>query len=514
MKQVLGITYSLLITFFCTAQEEDIKAAKTPISEIPDCSKKEELIQTKHRVTIGGKQIEYLAVAGNYILKDEKCNPTGSIFFVSYTKENPDPSEDRPITFCFNGGPGSSSVWLHLGLLGPKRVQLNENGKASPPYRFIENEFSLLDETDLVFIDPISTGYSRAILPYETKQFHGYTEDIKSVAEFIRIYLTQNKRWDSPKFIAGESYGTTRAAGLAAHLLDEHYIYVNGLILISTILNFQCVDFEDGNDLPYLLFLPTYTASAWYHKKLSPELQENFLSTIQAAREFVIDDYARALFKGALLTPLEKQQVLENLSKFTGLSVEYIDRCNLRVASDRFRKELLRNQEETLGRFDSRFKGVDVDAAGECPEYDPSAAAIFGAFTATMNQYLLTDLEYKKESEYKILTNVFPWDYGNKKCYFNVSDTLRSVMTKNGNLRVFVANGYYDLATPFFETEYTFNHLGLRPQFQNHVTMKYYDGGHMMYIEEPILKQMKEDLTNYYRKTRIDQTSARFHLSR
>lgn len=484
----------LLISSISFAEEEKNK-----------CNDKEEFYETTHQLKINGKTIDYKATVGNILLKDDKCDPKASLFFISYTKEGVSNPIDRPITFCFNGGPGSSSVWLHLGVFGPKRVFLNENGDALPPYHLVDNEYSLLDETDLVFIDPVSTGYSRAIPPEDAKNYHGVDEDIKSIAEFIRIYLTRYHRWDSPKFIAGESYGTTRAAGLAGHLHDELFIYTNGIILISSVLNFQSIEFSSGNDLPYLLFLPSYTATAWYHQKLSPELQANFVETLQASRDFVINDYSTALFKGDLLSPQDKIRMTNQIAKFTGLSPQYVERSNLRIDIMRFTKELLRDQKRTVGRFDGRFKGIDSDSVGERIEYDPSAEAIFGAFTSTLNHYLTTDLKWPKESDYKILINVRPWKYGAENQYLNVADTLRDVMTKNNHLRVFVGNGYYDLATPFFATEYTFNHLGLDPTLLNHVTMKNYEGGHMMYIFHPTLVKLKQDLSTFFSNTLSSQ---------
>lgn len=498
---VVGLSCAWMFSFYLNAEEVKKEAEKEKETEIGKCKDKEEFSDTSHQVTINGTPIAYKAVAGTLILKDDKCDPKASIFFISYTKEGETNLSERPITFCFNGGPGSSSVWLHLGVLGPKRVYMNENGDALPPYRLIDNEFSLLDTTDLVFIDPVSTGYSRAIPPEDAKNFHGVEEDIKSIAEFIRLYMTRYHRWESPKFIVGESYGTTRAAGLAGYLHDHDFIYMNGIVLISSVLNFQSIDFTAGNDLAYLLSLPSYTATAWYHKKLSPELQANFLQTMQHARDFVNNDYATALFKGDLLTSEEKKKIVGQLARFTGLTPQYIERSNLRVDMLRFAKELLRDQKRTVGRFDSRFKGIDGDGVGDKIEYDPSAEAIFGAFTSTFNQYVTTELKWGRDTPYKILTNVQPWKYGCENQYLNVADKLRDVMTKNTHLRVFVANGYYDLATPLFATEYTFNHLGLDTTLKHHITMKNYDGGHMMYIYQPSLVKLKQDLATFYTQT-------------
>lgn len=465
------------------------------------CQEKEAFIETRHEISVNGRLLPYRAVAGTLIVKNDQSVPIASLFYISYTKEGVEDDSERPVTFCFNGGPGSSSVWLHLGLLGPKRVSLNEQGEALPPYRLVENEWSLLDVTDLVFIDPVSTGFSRAIPPDTAKQFHGVEKDIHSIAAFIRLYLTRFNRWESPKFIAGESYGTTRAASLADYLHDHDYLYVNGIVLISSLLNFQSIDFSVGNDLPYLLFLPSYTATAWYHHRLDADLQANFSATMQAARDFVIQDYALALFKGDLLTSEQRTSIVQKLARFTGLSPMYIEQSRLRIDSMRFIKELLRNQGKTVGRFDSRFKGMDANAVGEYAEYDPSGSALFGAFAATFNHYIRNDLQWTQEGSYEILTCLQPWDYGCTNQYLNVSGALRSVMTKNPNLRVFVANGYYDLATPFFATEYTFHHLGLDSSLTDHVSMKHYDAGHFMYIHRPSLIQLKQDLTNFYRLT-------------
>lgn len=506
MRSIKSLIYwilslSCLTTFPLFSEEAKKDVPKDKDSENTKCKHEEEFSETTHQIVINGKPVDYKAIAGNLLLKDEKCESKASIFFISYTKEGTANLGERPVTFCFNGGPGSSSVWLHMGVFGPKRVFLNENGDALPPYHLVDNEYSILDVTDLVFIDPVSTGFSRAIPPDDAKNYHGVEEDIKSISEFIRIYLTRYKRWDSPKFIAGESYGTTRAAGLAGYLHDHLFIYTNGIVLVSSVLNFQSIDFSAGNDLSYLLFLPTYTATAWYHKKLSPDLQADFLKTMQASRDFVNNEYATALFKGDLLPPAEKKRTVEKLSRFTGLSQEYIDRSNLRIEMHRFAKELLRDERRTVGRFDSRYKGIDADAVGERTEYDPSAEAIFGAFTSTFNHYVTNELKWTKENDYKILTNVRPWNYGADNQYLNVSETLRSVMTKNTYLRVFVGNGYYDLATPLFGTEYTFNHLGLDPTLLSHVTMKNYEGGHMMYTYRPSLIKLKEDLAAFYDQT-------------
>lgn len=493
---------SLCIFFFvwiCLSpvalRADEIK--KTDSISVP-CNPKEIFFETQHKLQIHNTELSYKAIAGNLLLKDDKGNPKASLFFISYIKDNPDNSSSRPISFCFNGGPGSSSIWLHMGLLGPKRVVLTERGDALPPYHLEDNLFSLLDKTDLVFIDPVSTGFSHAIPPDDSKKYHGVEEDIKSVSDFIRLYITRYNRWESPKFIIGESYGTTRAASLANYLHDQQFIYVNGLVLISSVLNYQSVDFAVGNDLSYLLFLPSYTAAAWYHQKLAPELQADLSNTLAQARAFTSNEYVTALFKGGLLSPKEKKATIERLAYFTGLSPEYIEMSNLRVKGLQFCKELLRGQKRTIGRFDSRFIGIDSNPLSDRIEYDPSMDAIFGAFASTFNQYLKTELQCTKEEPYNILTNVQPWNYGSSNQYLDVSELLSGVMTKNPFLRVFVANGIYDLATPFFATEYTFHHLGLDASLIDHVEMHTYNSGHMIYTHRPSLEKLKADLAAYY----------------
>jgi carboxypeptidase C (cathepsin A) len=465
------------------------------------CQYSETFSETRHEAVIQGNKIAYKAVAGNFLLKNQKCEPTASLFFVSYTKEGSEDLE-RPVTFCFNGGPGSSSVWLHLGMFGPKRVLLSEQGDSMPPYQLVNNDYSLLDLTDLVFIDPVSTGFSQSIPPENAKNFHGVEEDIKSIAEFIRLYLTRFDRWQSPKFIAGESYGTTRAAGLAGHLHDQHYINVNGIILISSILNFNSFDFSPGNDLGPLLFFPTYTATAWYHRKLAPELLNLPLADVlQKSIQFVENSYIKALFRGSNLSQADVHDVALQMSRLTSLKPEYIARSNLRIDDMRFMKELLRGQNQTVGRFDSRILGTDGDSLRLQFEYDPSINAIFSAFTGTFNHYIRNDLKWESSKNYEILTSVHPWDYGSGHQCFNVADTLSSAMIKNAKMTIFVASGYYDLATPFYATEYTFSHLNLPRPIQEQVTMKNYEAGHMMYIFPPVLKKLKSDLADYYIRT-------------
>jgi carboxypeptidase C (cathepsin A) len=470
---------------------------------------KDQLVETKHAITINGQTINYTVVTGTIVLKEEAEKdgasegekPKASFFFVAYTRDDVSDPSRRPLTFSFNGGPGSASVWLHLGVLGPRRTVLTAIGDLpQPPYQLADNDYSLLDVSDLVFIDPVSTGYSRPVVGEKAKDFHGFKKDIESVGEFIRVYTTRYQRWTSPKFLIGESYGTTRAAGLSGYLQDRCGLYLNGIMLVSSILNFQTADFHPGNDLPYLLFLPTYTATAWYHQRLAPELQNDLRATLDEVQSFAYNEYALALLKGSLLSEAERASIAQKLARYTGLSVEYIQRTNLRIEIFRFTKELLREQGRTVGRLDSRFKGIDIDTAGERFEYDPSLSNIIGPYTATFNHYIRNELKFESDLLYEVLhPNLWSkWSYSDfENQYVNVAETLRRAMTGNPHLKVFVANGYYDLATPFFATEYTFNHLGLEAGLQNNVSMAYYQAGHMMYIHLEELAKLKSDLAGF-----------------
>jgi carboxypeptidase C (cathepsin A) len=485
---------------FLFSQQSPDKSENKNAPEFKPEFPKEVFSETKHSITIDGKTIAYTATAGNMLLKEENGKPKANVFFVSYSKDGADPA-NRPVTFSFNGGPGSSSVWLHLGLLGPRRVVMGDDGHAlPPPYKLADNPYSMLDLTDLVFIDPVTTGYSRAVPGEDPSQYHGVQEDVQSVGEFIRLYTTRMKRWSSPKFLIGESYGTTRAAGLSGYLQQRYGMYLNGIMLISSILNFETADFHAGNDLPYILFLPTYTATAWYHKKLSTDLQSDLKKALEQSEQFARGEYASALMKGDQISPEEKKSIVQKLAILTGLSEKYVEETNMRIEIMRFTKELLRDQRLTVGRLDSRFTGRDVDAAGEQFEYDPSYAAIQGSFTATLNQYLRVDLKYESDIPYEILTGrVWPWKFGDaaNNQYLNVADTLRNAMNVNESLRVFVACGYYDFATPYYASIYTFSHLGLEPALRDHVSIGYYEAGHMMYISKPELVKLKSDLSRF-----------------
>ena len=463
---------------------------------------KETTVKTQHSIQLNGKTIPYTATTGTLILKkDDK--QWASIFYVAYTRDDVPDVSKRPITFAFNGGPGSSSVWLHLGALGPKRVAMGPDGEQpKPPYRLVDNPDTALEFTDLVFIDPVTTGYSRPAPGEKAAQFHGFDGDLASVAEFIRLYSVRAERWASPKFLAGESYGTTRASALSEYLLDNDGLYLNGITLISSVLNFETISFAPGNELPYALYLPTYTAAAWYHKKLPRDLQDSFEKAIGESRRFAGGEYASALMKGDKITAAERASVIKQLARLTGLSEEFIDESNLRVAPGRFRKELLRKERLTLGRYDSRLTGVDEDAAGARPDYDASYASVQGVYTAMFNNYVRTELKYFTDEPYEVLTDkVEPWSFDKfQNRYVDVAEMLRQAMTQNPSLKVMIAAGYYDLATPFFATEYTASHLGLAPALSDHLSLTYCDAGHMLYTKPACLDSLHKAMADFYQK--------------
>jgi carboxypeptidase C (cathepsin A) len=462
---------------------------------------------TKHTAKIGAKKIAYTVTTGTMVLRSESEKdgasegekPKATVFFVAYTRDDAKDGVARPITFSFNGGPGSSSVWLHLGVLGPKRVDLGQDGfDGAPPTKFIENEFSLLDQTDLVFIDPVGTGFSRATEGEKAKDFAGFKHDIESVGDFIRLYTTRHNRWLSPKFLIGESYGTTRAAGLSGYLQDRHGLYLNGIILVSVVLDFQTLLFDHGNDLPYVLILPSLTATAWYHGKISGDLP----ALLTESETFAVNEYSRALLLGASLGEKERAQIARKLARLTGLSREFIERCNLRPDLFRFTKELLRDQALTVGRLDSRYTGMDKDSAGERFEYDPSMSAISGPYTAAMNHYVRAELGFELDLPYEILSGKVwqSWSYAEfENKYVSVVDTLRQAMTKNPHLKVLVMGGYFDLATPYFAAEWTINHLGLDERLRANISSSVFDAGHMMYVHKPSLERMKAELSAFIR---------------
>ncbi len=476
------------------AQKED---RPKPVVE-PD----PELSVTSHQLKLpNGQLLNYTATTGYLVLRKETGESRAKMFFIAYTKDGEANPATRPVTYTFNGGPGSSSVWLHMGALGPRRILMTEKGDATtPPYRYVPNEHTWLEWTDLVFIDPVETGYSRPAEGVDKKEFLGYEEDLQSVGDFIRLYTSRYARWNSPKYLAGESYGTTRATGLSGYLQDRYGLYLNGLVLISQISNFQTARFERGNDLPYPLFLPTYAATAWYHGKVKgfaalPDL-------LKEVETFALNDYTLALMQGERLSAGEKERIAAKLATYTGLSKAYVLQSNLRIQIQRFTKELRREEGLTVGRLDSRFTASDYDDAGETYEFDPSYnGAIYGPYSMAVNDYLKRELKYDSDLPYEILTGrVQPWNYNNvQNRYLNTSETMRTAIHKNPHLKVLICNGYYDLATPYFATQYTLDHLFIDEALKGNIRMKYYEAGHMMYIHKPSLEQFTIDVREFYK---------------
>jgi carboxypeptidase C (cathepsin A) len=479
---------------------ESPRPQSTPAAEQKAPERPEEPpVVTKHSIRIGGRQINYTATAGFMPIRNATTGETEArIFFIAYTMDDPPP--ERPLMFSFNGGPGSASVWLHLGALGPKRVKMLDDGMMPPPpYEMVDNDQSWLESTDLVFIDPVGTGYSRAARPDLASKFFSVNGDIESVGEFIRMYLGRYQRWSSPLFLVGESYGTTRAAGLSNHLF-ERGIGLNGIVLVSTVMNFQSIRFADNNDLPLVLILPSYSATAWYHKQLPSDLQRKPLAEVlREAENFAVNEYAPAMLRIDRLTQQEKSALADKFSRLTGLSKEFVEQNNFRIELGEFNKELLRKQRLTTGRLDSRFTGFDKDAGGDNPDFDPSMTAIRPPYTAVFNSYIRSDLNFKSDLEYYILGGgiTSPWNWNTNNQYADTSQALSSAMRKNPYMKVYVASGYYDMATPYFATEYTVSAMNLPPQLRRNISFGYYEAGHMMYIEKTSLRRLKEEVSTF-----------------
>jgi carboxypeptidase C (cathepsin A) len=474
-------------------------AAQPTPAPVPD----EPPVVTKHEIRLDERTIKYTVTTGMMPIKNQVSGETEArLFFMAYTLDGVSDPSKRPLMFSFNGGPGSSSVWLHLGALGPKRVKMQDDGMMpAPPYQLVTNEHTWLDLTDLVFIDPVGTGYSRAARPELASKFLGLNGDLDSVGEFIRMYLTRSERWASPLFLVGESYGTTRASGLSGLLVDRGVAF-NGVLLISTIMNFQTARFAPGNDLPLILILPSYTATAWFHKKLPADLQRQPLrKVLDEAEKWAINEYQIALSRGDRLAGQERQKVIKQMARYTGLGETFIDNCDLRVELSKFNKELLREQKRTTGRLDSRFTGIDSRAAGDGPEFDPSMTAIRPPYTAALNDYVRRELDFENDSVYHILGGGFtaPWNWSADNAYADTSVALKSAFSKNPFMKLFIAYGYYDMATPYFAAEYTIDHMSLDPGLKSNIKTAYYEAGHMMYIDLKSLAKLKQDVATFIR---------------
>jgi len=458
-----------------------------------------EPVETHHEVTLKGRKLAYAARAGAIPLRDPFDETEAEIFFMAYEVEGVENRSTRPLTFAFNGGPGSASIWLHMGALGPKRVVMEKEGwMPAPPYRYEDNLGTWLDQTDLVFIDPVGTGFSRAAKEDLDKKFWSFKGDIESVGEFIRLYLTRYKRWTSPLFLAGESYGTTRAAGLAGHLVDRGIAF-NGIVLVSTVLDIGTIRFMPANDLPYQLFVPTYAATAWYHGRLAGDLQKRALpDVVTEVKTWAEGDLTLALMKGDRLTESERRSVAKKLARYTGLDLDYVLGTNLRVEIHRFCKELLRDERRSVGRLDSRFRGAEALAVTERPEFDPSMLAITPPYTAAFNHYVRAELGIETDLTYEVLSRTvnesWEWDKGAMPA---TGEALRGAIAKNPYTKVFVGQGYYDLATPLFATEYMLSHMNVDPAFRANIEMENYEAGHMFYLDQTSLGAFREDIERF-----------------
>jgi carboxypeptidase C (cathepsin A) len=507
---------ALLIVFGCInqniAQEIPKENASSNSKNIDDKVKpeapapKEESSVTEHKIRIDGKSIPYKATASTILLKDDKERPTALIYSTGYMRSDVKDLSRRPIAFIYNGGPGSASVWLHMGAFGPRRV-VTDNAAATPPapYEIVDNESTLLDKADLVFIDPVGTGFSHAAGDAEDKDFWGIDQDVKSLAQFINIYISRNNRWNSPKFLIGESYGTFRSVALAEYLQSNDGISVNGIVLISSVLDMGTISFSPGDDRPYIFYIPTYAAAAWYYNILENR-PDNLNAFLDEARQFASTEYAAALMKGSKLTSDEAANIAQKLAGFIGLSEDYLIKANLRVVLPQFQAELQRSRGLTIGRYDARYMGETYDLLTEYAEFDPSYSGIVSAFTAAFNSYIRRDLNFGENKTYKILPRepgqAWDWKHRSGEGYYfpgapNVEGDLIRVLIENPHLKVQVENGVFDMATPFFATEYTMDHLLLPGNARDRIQLNYYQAGHMMYLHEEDLVKLKNNVGNF-----------------
>jgi carboxypeptidase C (cathepsin A) len=480
------LTTSFLIVLFigvwAPAQSRPTSRSGSSTTQPAD---EDHLSVTTHEISLHGQPLKYEATAGTIAIKDDEGKPQASFFFIAYRVLGVDSSK-RPVTFVFNGGPGAASVFLHLGTVGPMRLNNSPSGDPGPPpHQLVENQETWLDATDLVFIDPVGTGFSRPAEGVSTKEFYGVEQDISSVANFIRLYLTRYERWSSPKFLAGESYGTTRAAGLSLYLNDHFGIDLNGIVLISTVLNFQAISDDEGNDLPFALFVPSYTAIAAYHHRLAGDLQSAPDRAVAAAQVWATTDYMTALAKGNSLTADERNAVAKTLSQYTGLPQDFILKSRLRIGPWAFRKHLLNDQEKIIGRYDARLTAPDPTPATDDVSQDPSDSLYGPAYASVFNDYVRRVLKYETDVAFHDIAPVIEsWDFrekGQDMGYLYVADRLRQAMLENPHLRVLVAAGHYDLATPFASVDYTINHMDLGSQISERITQAYFGSGHMIY---------------------------------
>jgi len=468
-------------------------------------------VQTHHSVTVDGKALHYTATTGRLPIKDPTGKIEAEMFFVAYTLDGVDPAT-RPVTFAFNGGPGSASLWIHMGALGPRKVVLDKEGwEPAAPYHLMDNPYTPLPATDLVLVDAIGTGFSRAQNMKTAKKFWGVKGDAAAFGEFIRLYLSRYERWSSPLYLLGESYGTTRSAAVSGYLADRG-IQFNGIMLLSTVLDFESLEITKHNDLATILTLPTYTMIAAYHKKLAPELMQDMAKTRAEVENWSWSVYAPALAKGDALSPQERQTIIDGLAKYTGLSKQLIDQANLRIRVEQFTHNLLADQKLRVGRLDGRFSGPDPDGYLDTDFYDPSGDMISAPFTSVFNDYVRRELGYKVDMPYYTSVSQVStsgnfdfwrrWEWGSAIGGFpNTADALREAMVKDQYLKVMVMEGYYDLATPFAAADYTFNHMDLSPQYRNNISFATFDSGHMVYLREQALQKFQKVVEGFIENT-------------
>lgn len=505
MKPLVALLLAALLAAPATLRagpQERSQAAAPELDTVP------EFWRSHHAVRVGGQSVEYDATVGSIILRDDAQQPTGKLYYTSYMRTGvPDPSA-RPILFAFNGGPGSSSFWLHMGVMGPRRVSTPGTDHMDPaPYAVVDNPATLLDRADIVMIDPIGTGFSHPLGDTPGREFWGIDEDARSITQFIQRFLSAHHRWNSPKYVLGESYGTTRSAVLASTLQGAN-IDLNGVVLVSAVLDFRTIVFGPGDDLAYITNLPSYAAVAWYHDVLPGERPAELQPFLEEVEGFALGEYATALLRGGLLNDADRARVLDRLHRYTGLSREYLDRADLRVTASEFEKELLRGSGQVVGRLDARFLGPTGDLLAQTAGHDPQSSAISAAYVGAWNSYLRGELGYDGTREYVPSGNVQPWNWERRggRGFFgagtpNVGVDLVRALERNPKLEVLLVNGIYDLATPYFAAVWTMDHLGLPPELRDNIARADFEAGHMMYVHEPLLAQWRDTLVEFIERT-------------
>ncbi len=500
MKNIAALLL-LTVTLPLRAADTNAPAAvREPnlLAQIPDASHAP--VRVTNTLSIAGERVTYVAETGMLPLLKPDGTSRASVFYVAYTRTDGAAGVKRPVTFSFNGGPGSASVWLHLGALGPRRVKMNDDGSLpAPPFALMDNPYSILNDSDLVFIDPVATGFSRPAKDEKPDEFFGDEGDLDSVGEFIRLWTTRHDRWLSPKFLCGESYGVFRAAGLAEHLRRRCGMYLNGLILVSGVLDFGTISGGPGNDLPYPLILPAYTAAAHFHKKLPADLQSDLPAALAEARAFAKGEFSSALLQGADLPADERKKVVAELARLTGLKPSVIEDNNLRVDPSVFRKQLLHEDGLILGAYDARLTGRDGDPASPGAGFDPASAAVMGPFSAAMNSYVRRELKFEDDLPYELIAGVQPWNYGVRNDFANASGRLAAVINQEPDLKILVLGGRCDLVCPIDTIRHSLNHMALADGYRKNISFAEFDAGHMMYINLPDLKKMQAEIGKFVR---------------